>query len=165
MTFHRVEFVLELCREHLDKTGTRNTPIDSILAAYACAVIYAAFEQRIGHLILERATVETEDPETHSFARVTVKRLIRSITVSELAGLASHFSSGCKERFRKKCTANGNAAWDAIVSNRHGLAHEDEDEGEHAQLSTLTFADVERNFGDAVAVLAAFESALAPPAT
>lgn len=163
MSLPRVEFVLEVSRNHLDSTSSRNTEIDSILAAYACSVIYAALEKRIVEVIAERAGGHVPtDPNVRSFARVAARRLTRSILVSELSGLASHFGEQCKDDFRRGCEDKAVASWDAIIRNRHRVAHHEETGPEQVSLSSLTFSDVEIHYGECLSILEAFEAALAP---
>ena len=162
MNLPRVDFVLEVSRNHLDSTSSRNTEIDSILAAYACSVIYAALERRIVVVIAERAGAHAPaDASVRSFARVSARRLTRSILVGELSGLAGHFGEQCKDDFRRGCEENAVASWDAIIRNRHGVAHEGESGAEQVPLSSLTFADVEMQYGECLLILEAFEEALA----
>lgn len=163
MNLPRVDFVLEVSRKHLDSTSSRNTEIDSILAAYACSVIYAALERRVVEVIAERAGGHAlADASARSFARVSARRLTRSISVGELSGLAGHFGEQCKDDFKLGCEDQAVASWDAVIRNRHGVAHEGEFSTEQVPLSSLTFADVEMHYGECLSILEAFEEALAP---
>jgi hypothetical protein len=163
MNLPRVDFVLEVGRNHLDSTSSRNTEIDSILAAFACSVIYAALERRVVEAIAERAGGgASADASVRRFAKVSARRLTRSILVSELSGLAGHFGEDCKNDFRSGCEEKAVASWDAVIRNRHGVAHEGESDTEQVPLSSLTFADVEMNYGECLSILEAFEKALAP---
>jgi hypothetical protein len=163
MSLPRVDFVLEISRNHLDGTSGRNTEIDSILAAYACSVIYAALEKRIVEVIAERAGDHApSDSSVRSFARVAAGRLTRSILVGELSGLAGHFGEQCKDDFKRGCEDKAVASWDAIIRNRHGVAHDGESGAGQVSLSSLTFADVEMHYGECLSILEAFEEALAP---
>jgi hypothetical protein len=162
MSLPRVDFVLEVSRTHLDTTGSRNTEIDSILAAFACSVIYAALEKRVVEAIAERAGDHVAaDASVRNFARVSARRLTRSILVGQLSGLAGHFGDQCKEDFRRACEEEAIVSWDAVIRNRHEVAHEGESGAEQVSLSSLTFADVEMHYGKCLAILTAFEEALA----
>lgn len=160
MISHRVGFVIERCRTHLDNSGARNTEIDSILAGYTCAVIYAWFESEIVRAVSARASHGSDDQAIARFTQQAATRLVRSIKVSELKGLAAYFGEDSKQKFAEGCSDRAIGAWDSIVSNRHGLAHEDEAEGSIPSLGSLTFEDVERDLAYALKVLWSFRGAL-----
>lgn len=160
MSFRRVDYVLEFGRDHLDRTQSRNTEVDSIIAGYACSVIYAALEKEVVALVAERVSGHSSDEEIINYAKHAARKLIRSIKVSELAGVAGQFSNDCKVRFRHECDDASVAAWNAIVSNRHGIAHDGDEEADLVNLSTLTFADVERYYNQCLQVLESFRVAL-----
>jgi hypothetical protein len=165
MSLPRAEAALETCGKHLAATGSENTEIDAILTAYASAVIYAVFEAEARSIVATRAAHPGTDRQVTSFSKIAATRLMRSIKVGELAGVAAFFDAGCKTRFHDDLDEECKSAWDAICGNRHGVAHEDGDESSPGTvISNFTFADLSAMYPKAVRVLDALRLALAPPA-
>ncbi|GAA4300206.1 HEPN domain-containing protein [Klenkia terrae] len=157
---HRVDDAFDTCRTHLNVSNGFNGPVDTILTSYVSAVIYASFEAKVREIVSSRSRTAGVDAHLHSFTRIAAKRLIRSIKISELAGTASFFDSSCKAKFGAGATDEEKAAWDAIVQNRHGVAHDGENEN---SLGNLTFHELESLYPKALKVLEVFESAVAWP--
>lgn len=156
---NRSESALESCRSHLSKAGNDDPEIASILAVYVSGVIYAEAEGRIRELVATCAQGDSPHQHVASYCRVSAERLVRSIKISELSGVAGHFSSDFKERFSDLLKSDDKNAWDALIRNRHGHAHGSSE----PSISNLTFADVERYFLSVEDVLECFESALRVP--
>ncbi|MEU7174049.1 hypothetical protein ABZ949_21490 [Micromonospora tulbaghiae] len=161
MTIPRVDAVLEECERHLDSSQSHGTQVEAILTAYASAVIYSAFEARARAIVTARGVGQGEDPDLGSFCKYAATRLLRSIKIGELAGAAAWFHSECKDRFHDTLEPEAKAAWDSIVSNRHGVAHED-DAPTAQVISNLTFGELKRLYPLALTVLDALEAAIAP---
>jgi hypothetical protein len=162
MNLPRAEAALETCELHLSSTGTYHTEVDAILASYASAVIYSAFESQARAIVAARASQPGDDPHLVSFTRTAATRLMRSIKVSELAGAAALFDASCKERFHAALDDETKAAWDTICSNRHGLAHEEGDESDTI-VSNLTFAELRTLYPKALPVLDRLSEAIIRP--
>jgi hypothetical protein len=163
MSLPRADAALEVCERHLTLTGSHNTEIDAILAAYASAVIYAVFEAEARAIVASRAAHPGSDKHTVSFSRTAAKRLMRSIKIGDLAGTAAFFDPSCKQRFHDALDDEIRQAWDSICGNRHGVAHEDGDETETTTISNLTFAELATLYPKALTVLDALREAIQPP--
>ncbi len=124
MNIPRVDDAFEMCERHLTATESYGTQIEAVLTSYVSAVIYSAFEAQARSIIASRAAGNGSDGHLESFARTAAVRLIRSIKISELAGAAALFHPDCKRRFKEALADEVANAWDTIISNRHGLAHE-----------------------------------------
>jgi len=116
----RADAALEICERHLSATNSFNTEIDAILAAYASAAIYSAFESEARAIVASRAAHPGADRHVVSFTRIAATRLMRSIKISELAGTAAFFDLSCKMRFQKALDDESKQAWDTVCGNRQG---------------------------------------------
>jgi hypothetical protein len=160
MKLPRADAALETCEQHLSSTGSYNTEVDAILTSYASAVIYATFEAEARAIVAARACHPGDDKHIVSFTRTAVRRLMRSIKVGELAGIAALFDTSCKERFLVELDSEAQSAWDTICGNRHGLAHEEGDDAEPA-VSNFAFTELITLYPKAVTVLECFKKAIA----
>jgi hypothetical protein len=164
MSLPRVDAAFETCEKHLVETGALNTEVDSILTSYLCTVIYAAMEQEARRIVAERAAQGTSDQYAARFVRAAVTRLVRSIKVSELAGAVGIFDPGCKVAFHDGIDSEMAAAWDNILLNRHGVAHEDgQDDDEDSAVSHMTFRELQGQYQLALQVLDALAGSVAWP--
>ena len=150
---------METCERHLIVTQSAGTEIEAILTSYVSAVIYATFEANAKEAVAHRGGGTASDASLAAFATVASSRLIRSIKVSDLAGFAAIFSVDCRDRFRANITDEEINAWDSIIQNRHGIAHESSD-GRQATVSNLTFAELKDLYAKALRVLDSFERCL-----
>lgn len=157
MSLVRSTDALETCRKHIQAMPRRDPQIEAVLASYACAVIYAELEGQVRRLVADRVGHGRGDVRVKRWGAFSARRLIRSIKISELAGVAGQFDEHCKSRFTHLLDDECKAAWDQIVQNRHGVAHEDDQPG---PVSTMTFAETELAFNRVERVLDAFASCL-----
>ena len=153
MNIPRVDDVLEMCEQHLSSTDSYGTQIEAVLTSYASSVIYSSFEARAREIIAARAGGDGTDKNLANFARVASVRLMRSIKVSELTGIAAWFHADCKERLKLALEDEVIDAWHTIISNRHDLAHEDSAGAELNNVSNLTFGELRSLYPKAVFVL------------
>jgi hypothetical protein len=160
MNLPRVDAALETCERHLVSTRSFSTEVEAILTAYVSAVAYSAFESKARAIVAERAGREPGDEHLANFARTAATRLMRSIKIGELAGAAAWFHGDCKARFQAAIDPEAHAAWDSIINNRHGVAHEDED-GMGSAISNLTFSEFKDMYPKALTVLDCLRSAIA----
>lgn len=148
---------IDVCRKHIQSMSKRDPQIEAVLSSYACAVIYAELEGQVRQLVANRVCHGRRDVRVQKWGYFSAKRLIRSIKIGELAGVAGHFDAYCKSHFNEALDDQCKAAWDQIVQNRHGVAHETDDPG---PVSTLTFAETEVAFKQVEKVLDAFAACL-----
>ena len=123
MKLARVDQALEVCEQHLVRTGTLGTEIESFLTRHVLVLMCASFEEEIEKIVLERAA-NANDPALESFVRSALDVLFRSAKCGEIAGLLNRFGSNYKARFQE--CVNGTLAeiaWNNIVHNRHSAAH------------------------------------------
>src|SRR6185369_11053905 len=152
MKIPRVDEAFEVCERHLVSTDSFGTEIDAILTAYVSAVIYSAFEAQARSIIANRGAGDGTDPYLANFSRLASLRLIRSIKIGDLAGMAANFDQSCKTLFHELLDDQAKAAWDSIVGNRHGLAHED-DGRKNAPITNLTFRELREIYPLALTIL------------
>ncbi len=157
MNLTRVVAAFEDCEHHLETTGTFGTEIEPILTVYVSAVIYATFEAEVKRMLAARvASTAERDRHVGNFATYASARLVRSIKIGELAGAAAWFHEDCKVRFRDALDDEAHAAWDNIVNNRHGVAHEDES----TVVSNMTFRELKEAYPKALTVLECFDGSI-----
>lgn len=118
-----VDHALEVCEQHLARTGTVGTEIESFLTRHVLVLICATFEKEIEKIVLERAA-NANDPALGSFLRHAVHALFRSLLCSEIAGSLNRFGPDYKARFQERVNGTpAEIAWNNIVQNRHVTAH------------------------------------------
>jgi hypothetical protein len=154
-SFNRLQSAIEVCGKHLKRVAKLDPEIDAVLAGHVAAVAYAVYERRIRELIAARCAHDT-DMSVNRFTRVASVRLVRSIKVTELSGALGHFGDLEKDAFQKRLRASPEAvaAWDNLITGRHGVAHEFDSS------PTMTLRDIERDVVRAEKVLEMFEVAL-----
>jgi hypothetical protein len=157
VTLIRGQSAIDDCRSHIDSLQRADYQIEAILAAYVCAVIYAELEVAVINCVADRASRGSNDSHVMAWARLSARRIVRSIRVSELAGIAGHFHEDCKVKFHEDLSDEDKAAWDQIVNNRHEIAHEQDGTG---NISSMTFAEVEAAFAKVNAVIECFRRSL-----
>jgi len=153
----RGQSAVDDCRRHINSLNRPDYQIEAILAAYACAVIYAELEAQVINCVAARASRGSDDPHVVAWSRISARKLVRSIKISELAGIAGHFHPDCKRKFHEDLLSEDKAAWDQIVTNRHGVAHDQDDA---STISSMTFNEVESAFARVEAVIICFRGSL-----
>lgn len=151
----RSENLLSLLEEHLRPTPEAEASplLESVVVNYMLTVIYADLEIAI-HAVLSDFASDGVASRMGSFAAAAVKRVVRSIKCSELAGVLGMFDDDCKRHFQALVNDTPDqAAYDRIVGGRHDQAH--------SLGSDLTLDDVKADLARCNAVLAAFGEALA----
>lgn len=157
MNLTRVDAALEDCERHLETASVFGTEIEAILTVYVSAVIYAAFEAEVRRMVAARvASVAEEDRHLQNFAAYASVRLVRSIKIGDLAGVVAWFHEDCKAQFHDALDDEAHAAWNNIVSNRHGVAHEDDS----PVVSNMTFRELKEAYTKALTVLDCLSGAI-----
>jgi hypothetical protein len=155
MNLTRVEAALDDCERHLEATNSFGTEIEAILTAHVSAVIYGAFEAEVRRTLAVRVMAGLQDAHVRNFSRVASEKLVRSIKTSELAGVAGYFHRDCKTRFHDSLGGEAQAAWDNIVNNRHGIAHE-----HSPAVSNMTWRELKEAHPKALAVIKCLEASI-----
>jgi hypothetical protein len=148
----RVDAAFEVCERHLDASGGRGSEIEAILTSYVSAIIYSALEARAREIVATRGAGDGTDDHLGNFTRVAATRLMRSIKIGDLAGIAGWFHPECKDDFQRRLDPQYQAAWDTIIANRHTVAHEGDERTTHA-VSNLTFSELKALYPLALEVL------------
>lgn len=152
MELNRIEEALEKCRDHLTKTNSFNTEIESYLTQYLLVLICATLEKEIKSIVIQRAR-NSNDTHLESFCRSCVSQLFRSIKTNQISGLLGRFGDDYKTAFSNK--VNGTRAetfFNNIVSNRHQVAH---DSGVNT-----TYEELEVFYREGVTVLDEFQKVI-----
>jgi hypothetical protein len=152
MKLARIDLAIDECRDHLDRSQARGTPIESFLVMHLLVLICAAFEEHIEGLVSARIS-RSADVAVQSFARACVTKTFRSIEIRSISGLLGQFGGECKEAFQNR--VNGTVAetfFGTIVSNRHRVAH--------SVGPNVTLDELIEKYDEAHAVLDAIDEAL-----
>ena len=150
--FDKTRRVLDLCRTHLEDTGTSGTEIESVVVGFALTVVHAEFEMAVKSAIRERCQVST-DPLVRNFTSQAADRLVRSIKVSDLRGILGYFDDTCKTTFNHSIdSTKSESFYTSLESNRQALAHN--------STHNATMSDVQQWFPEAQTVLVRFREAL-----
>lgn len=149
----RSQQAIDLCRKHADdahaySSASMSAQIEAMLAKYVSSTIYAEAEAIVVSLTAARAAHQTSDTRLRAFGTVAARKLIRSIKISDLAGILSHFDTACKAKFQDELNDQLKTDWDSLIQARHGVAH---DQG--TAVSYLSLLDVERYFPSVSKVL------------
>lgn len=152
MDFPRVENALELCANHLDHTGTRNTPVEAVLVGYLLTITYAEYERAVRQLVSERGDLHG-DHHLSAFMSWASERLIRSIAIGEIARVLGRFDDACLAAFKFSVHDTPiQVAFDNIVNNRHDVAHR--------LGARITLAEFETNYRASLPIFDAIQDAL-----
>lgn len=126
--FSRLEGELKLCEQHLTATDTKGSPVERVFVGYILTVAYAEFEKAIKNAVYERCQREN-DPALNNYIRKVTDRRIRSIKLSELAGILKQFGDKYSSNFhdaREKGSDSDQVQtfWHNLLDNRHAIAHD-----------------------------------------
>jgi hypothetical protein len=161
MKLQRVDAAVELCERHLAATNSHGTEVEAILTAYVSSIAYAEFESSARRIITERAASADEtDDHLAAFARTAAVRLVRSIKLSELSGAAAWFDPNCKAQFLTELGDEAKQAWNSIILNRHGVAHNGDSAPSDTLISSLTFNEFKGLYPKALTVLEALRKSI-----
>jgi hypothetical protein len=145
MKISRIDRAIELCREHLDRTNSRGTEIEVYLTQYLLVLIYAAFEEEIERIVVERLCASS-DPHIEAFAKSALDAVFRSMGISEIAGLLGRFSPEYKGRFQERISGTrAGTFFMNIVTGRHQTSH--------SAGAAVTFREVEAFYEEGHTVL------------
>jgi hypothetical protein len=152
MKLPKVEVAIQLCKDHLEKTGSKGTEIESILTKYLLVYICGSYETEIKKMITQRAG-KTGDKEIESFVGNTIKTF-RSLKIEDIRGsLLGRFCDNYKATFDSKVLGTeSETRFSNIVLNRHLLAHGRE--------INITFDELVESYNKAEAVLTGIMEAL-----
>ena len=150
---------MEECDLHLTATNSFGSQVEAILTSYCCSVIYAEFEDQVRRIVAERGAGVGTDAHVTSFTKWAALRLVRSIKIGELAGIAAQFDSTCKARFNDAIDAQTQNAWDTILANRRDVAHVNTST---SAISNLTFDELKSLYPTALLVLEHLKDCLEP---
>jgi hypothetical protein len=152
MTFGSLDFLIQRCEEHLDKTGMRSTEIESYFVQYLLVRIWAEYETRIATLVHRRCS-RSRDKHLRSFAQGQAKIVAKNFKVSDIAGILGRFGEDYKLAFHTQVMSDTrHVAWSNIYTNRMAVAH-----GVGAQMS---FGDLKKDYQESRSLFDALAVAL-----
>ncbi len=124
MRIKAVDEAFESCERHLAETRSQGTEIESYLTRALVVLTVAAFEEKIEHLIEDRAS-RLEDGAMKAFVVSCLDAVFRSTRSTEIAGLLNRFGPEFKESFNRRADCDPLAVtfYNNIVANRHATAH------------------------------------------
>ena len=137
MRIDRIDRYLEVCKAHLESTGSWNTEIESLLAGTILVIAYAEFETLVNSEIQRKA--DSLPPEKLQTIQSNDGSLgHRGLLTSQLAHLLEQIDASLAVNFKSRRTANQRAEtfYNNIVTDRHQLAH--------GPGAIANFGDVER---------------------
>src|SRR5687767_4514824 len=115
----RIRDALALCRDHVNRTGSANTAIESYMTGYLLVHTYAVLEQQAKELVADRLA-RIADIHGRSFSVSSWERVWRGLSVSELSGFLNRFSGACEAVFTSRVMKNNvHVAYGNILENRH----------------------------------------------
>src|SRR5271157_4489267 len=152
MKFGSLDFVMKRCEEHLDKTATRNTEIESYFVQYLLIRICAEYEDRVTALVHRRCS-RTTDAHLKSFAQQTAKYICKRFSIGDITKILERFGSDYRHNFHSQVMAGvAHLAWDSIYTNRMAVAHK--------AGTPMSFGDLKTAYSDSLVVLDALVTAL-----
>jgi hypothetical protein len=152
MRFTGLEFVINQCEEHLDRSMARSTEIETYFVQYLLVRICAEYETRIAALVHRRCS-RTTDHHLRAFAQRTAVDVCKRFAITDIAKTLERFGSDYKQGFHGKVmNSRAHVAWDNIYTNRNAVAH---------QTGTqMSLGDLKTDYGESLAVLDAIVMAL-----
>jgi hypothetical protein len=121
MTINDIDRVLTVCREHLEKTTSKGTEVESFLTKYLLVYICGEYEKEIERIVVQRAE-KTGDLELAAYLRETgVGRGLKIKNLKE--DLLARFSDKYVKAFEGKLKEKSITMYSNIVVNRHASAH------------------------------------------
>lgn len=157
MKFGTLEFTINRCEEHLDKTGARNTEIENYFVQYLLIRICAEYEDRVTALVHRRCS-RTTDPHLKSFSQKTAEYVCKRFSIGDIAKILSRFGEDYEIAFHTKVmSGTAHLAWDNIYTNRVAVAHK--------AGTPMTFVELKQAYSDSLIVLDALVAALSLTAT
>jgi len=153
MRLSLVDAAIEVCREHIERSGAAGTEIEAFLTRHLVVLTCATFEETIEALVSARAE-KSQDVALAAFVRSIMGQVFRSVKTSEIAGLLGRFGEDHKGRFQEEMRKNERAEtfFNNIVTSRHGTTH--------TTSSNLTFAELVDFYSEGHIVLDAVEAVL-----
>lgn len=124
--FSRLDKEIALCKQHLHASSSEGTLIESIVVGYILSMFYAITEEAVLNSIYERCRVGMDQP-SERFLKHAVRRVVRSIKVTDLSGVLGILCDTYKENFQQEMKRDGGRAttyYDNLLSNRHALVHQ-----------------------------------------
>jgi len=123
LSFTDIEHDLMLCKEHLDKTKTTGTEVESFLTHFLLINICGKYEKEIKRIVSKRAN-KSGDVELTSFIEETFESY-KHLNLDDLRGkILRKFSDKYAVAFDKMIRGTvSELRYQSIVSNRHASAH------------------------------------------
>lgn len=147
-----IERAIEDCKAHLEKTGAKNTEIESYLTRFLLICICGEYEKAIKQMIVERAR-RAGDTELVSYIENTVETFKTTRICDIRKKILRRFSVDCQRVFDTKMgSGEAKERYENIVTNRHLCAH--------GEPINMTFEELELSYNQAKDVLSAISEAL-----
>lgn len=143
---------LALWSDHLDRTGSRSTVIESHLARFMLVHICGHYEAEIAAIISKRVKMSGDEGVASYVASLLERRT--PIHPDSLRGVLRGFGPECLKRFRRDAGRVDILQYTNVVDNRNRSAH-----GKYIQ---VTFDEVCAYHDGAKRVIVAFGNALSP---
>lgn len=124
MQFRETARAIFDCEEHLAKTESFGTVVESYLVQHLLVLVCREYELALRELVVSRAA-KVGDPELQAFTRSAAEQLIRSVRLNEVSGLLGRFGVIHKQRLQEDMRHNPavQASYDSIINNRNLVAH------------------------------------------
>ncbi len=152
MNFARLDLLMLECEQHLDKTGTKGTEIESYFVQFLLTRICAEYETRLTILVHRRCS-RTRDAHVKRFNQRGAKDACKNFDIGNLKGILGRFGDDYKTTFHDSIVNKPpHVSWDNIYNNRQAVAH-----GSGAKMS---FGDLKQDYQNSLVVLDGFSAAL-----
>ena len=93
----RTNGVVKDCERHLMATKTSGTEIESYLTQHTLIILCAEMQQEIYRIAEERAAL-TNDNHIYNYVGASSKRVLRSVTKSDVANFIGMFGADIKRK-------------------------------------------------------------------
>ena len=152
MKFSKLDLLILGCEDHLDRTGTKGTEIESYFVQFLLTRICAEYESRIAILVHKRCS-RTRDIHIKKFNQRGAQDATRNFDIGGLKGILGRFGEDYKTAFNDLVfNKRPHTAWDNIYNNRRAVAH--------GSGATMTLGDLKRDYQDSLVVLDSLSTAL-----
>ncbi len=122
MSILDIEYVVKLCKDHIDLTKSNGSEIEDYLTKFLLVYVCGEYEKEIKQMINQRV-IKTGDRELSSF--VSNKIDVRSLYLRDIRGnILKHFSADVRDSFNAIISGTeSELRYHNIIENRNLAAH------------------------------------------
>ena len=133
--------------------------LSGFLAFFVTISFYSEMELKILEIVKKRLSV-TGDIKLANLIANTQKTTLSRLKKNDLADCVALFGNDARQVFNDSVTAQDVTWYGNMITQRHGMAHNDEGQMVDWTAATLSLGDVEKGLAAAERLIAAFEAAI-----